>query len=193
MRLKSEPVGHTEFFQILSFCSISTFWALCRKQRLSEKPLSLCFLVLSSCTRLSIWIQTQWPNRSNGTVHVWTWLDCLLLQWIPNTKESYLTVFVHALSSIAVLFCFFSNHRHRSNKSFWYTCKTINAQIRNVIICVNGSLWYVLFISWKIQHRIAIIAERLAWSIHCLHEPFLLPLVDFEKALLDQSLWKKKK
>lgn len=185
MRLKSEPdglrptVGHTEFFQILSFCSISTFLALCRKQRLSDKPLSLCFLVLSSCTRLSIWIQTQWPNRSNGTVHVWTWLDCLLLQWTPNTKESYLTIFLHALSSIAVVF--FSNHRHGSNKSFWYTCKTINAQIRNVIICVKGSFWYVLLISGKIQHRIAIIAERLSWSvsIYCLHEPFLLPLVDF--------------
>lgn len=144
--------------------------------------------------------KTQYLNSNTVTKQI-EWnsacMDLARLSTTPmnskHTRKLCDNIFTCPLKNYCFVLFFFSNHRHRS-ESFWYTFKTINAQIRNVIICVKGSFGYVLFIFGKIQHRIAIIAELLSWSvsIYCLHEPFLLPLVDFWKALLDHSLWGEK-
>lgn len=104
--------------------SPSKYWAFLQKteaQGLSGLSLSLCFQFLPSCARLSIWIQTQWPNRLDETAYVWTWLACLHMISLNSThKKRYLRIFSYfqgkilSFASAAVFF------NHGSDKSFWY-------------------------------------------------------------------------
>ncbi len=92
--------------------------------------------------------------RSNSTLAEPAGMSASGFIWFHCVKQNHIKGFqrlnsghIHSFRwrgkvlSLSLRHCCFINHG--SDMSFWYTFKTINAQIRNVIICVKPSFEYL--------------------------------------------------